>query len=80
MRPSVRPLPCLAALLVGCTSVSLVRTEVGWREDGAVYSIAALPDGHLMPDGWRVDNFDWSGTALSRELLKLRRLRLDRSL
>jgi hypothetical protein len=55
------------ALCSACTSVSLARSADKWKEDGAIYSIAALPDGRLMPDGWKVDNFDAAAQGFRKQ-------------
>jgi hypothetical protein len=67
MRLRIFPLLLLLATAVGCSSVSLRRGPDSWKEDGALYSILPTPEGKLMPDGWRVDNFDPSAEGFRKQ-------------
>jgi hypothetical protein len=57
----------LTALCSACTSISLARSADTWKETGAIYSIAALPDGRLMPNSWKVDNFDVAAQGFQKQ-------------
>jgi len=67
MRSRISLLVLSLGAALGCSSVSLRRGPDAWKEDGALYSILPTPDGKLMPDGWRVDNFDPSAEGFRKQ-------------
>jgi hypothetical protein len=48
----------LVGLLCASCSPMLRRSTTGWKEEGTIYAIAATPEGRLVPDGWKIANYD----------------------
>jgi hypothetical protein len=67
MRSCVALLVLLLGTTVGCSHVALRKGPDSWKEDDAPYSIQPTSDGKLMPDGWRLDNFDPSAEGFRKQ-------------
>jgi hypothetical protein len=53
----MRSLLVVALLAFSSCGLKLVRGPSGWALDNKMFTVDAIPDGRLMPDGWLLQNY-----------------------